>query len=513
MDFRDKQIAPPKNWGIFENLCLSLFREIWDDPFAKKHGRSGQAQHGVDIIGRPHGVGPEWVGVQCKGKEEGYGAKASLQEFKRELAKAEGFTPGLTRWIFATTPRSDAVLQRACREIADQRRANGEFEVDILCWDDIQGLLAEHSSVLRDFYPEHAFNMLDILERLGALPASRADLDEITGIARKSAQRDRTSGAWLPISFDEHRDMGPAIMGRPLGPADAAACPRTSEVDFLLNQLRSAYSARLVGVPGAGKSVCAYQVALHLAKEGWNVFRLRDANRDTPILAGHRDEGPTLFMIDDAHLMPEMVLRSAEEQTNSLAFLLSAHTASDSAEHLRGAITIDARRAVDTIAKSLRSDRLAETYRLVRAADDAVGEDAGDEAIEMRIDHAAEKADFPWQFCFILGGGWRRAQGAADNARQANADVVLPCAAVNQLASGDASVSRSRLTAALQAEGLELAAIDRAVDWLLSQRMLIGANDLRCPHQRFAAIVLKRILAGQSEAGQKLMSICKISGH
>jgi len=505
MDFRDKQIAPPKNWVLFENLCLTLFRETWDDPFAKKNGRSGQAQHGVDIFGRPHGVGSEWVGVQCKGKEEGYGAKASLPEFKSELAKAEGFTPSLTRWIFATTSPSDAILQKACREIAQQRSASGKFDVEFLSWDDIQSLLAERPSVLRDFYPEHAFNIPGILERLEALPTGRTSVKGVAEIARRSSQTDEIRGAWLPISFDEHRDMGPAIMGRPLGPADAAACPRIPEVAPLLSQLRSGYSARLVGIPGAGKSVCAYQVALHFANEGWNVLRLRNANKDTPILVQHRGEGPTLYFIDDAHLMSEMVLRSAEEQTTSSAFLLSAQTASEPAEHLRGAITIDARRAVDTIARSLRSDRLAETYRLVRVADDTVGEHAGDETIEMRIDHAAEKADFPWQFCFILGGGWRRSRDAADNARQASADVVLACAAVNQLASGDASIRRTQLAAALQAEGLELPVIDRALDWLLSQRMLIGANDLRCPHQRFAAIVLKRVLAGQSQAAQEVI--------
>ena len=32
------------------------------------------------------------------------------------------------------------------------------------------------------------------------------------------------------------------------------------------------------------------------------------------------------------------------------------------------------------------------------SADDAVGERAGDETIEKRIDHAAEKADFPGNF-------------------------------------------------------------------------------------------------------------------
>jgi len=161
-----------------------------DDPFAKKNGRSGQAQHGVDIFGRPHGVGSEWVGVQCKGKEEGYGAKASLPEFKSELAKAEGFTPSLTRWIFATTSPSDAILQKACREIAQQRSASGKFDVEFLSWDDIQSLLAERPSVLRDFYPEHAFNIPGILERLEALPTGRTSVKGVAEIARRSSQTD-----------------------------------------------------------------------------------------------------------------------------------------------------------------------------------------------------------------------------------------------------------------------------------------------------------------------------------
>ena len=189
MDFRDKQIAAPKSWVVFENLCLALFREVWDDPLAKKHGRPGQAQHGVDIFGRPGGVGSEWVGVQCKGKEGGYGAKVSLEELKSELAKAEGFTPNLTRWILATTSPSDAALQKACREIAQRRRASGKFDVDILSWDDIQGLLAKYPSVLRDFYPEHAFNISGILERLETIPPGQMTLDGISGIAFKSAQR------------------------------------------------------------------------------------------------------------------------------------------------------------------------------------------------------------------------------------------------------------------------------------------------------------------------------------
>jgi hypothetical protein len=150
MNFRDKQIAPPKSWIAFEDLCLALFKGILSDPLAKKHGRTGQAQSGVDVYGRQGGVGSAWSGIQCKGKEQGYGAVATEAEFKAELEKAERFTPTLTRWIFATTAPSDAKLQQVCRRIADERRSAGKFDVDLLSWDDLQQLIAADSSVLRD---------------------------------------------------------------------------------------------------------------------------------------------------------------------------------------------------------------------------------------------------------------------------------------------------------------------------------------------------------------------------
>jgi hypothetical protein len=52
-----------------------------------------------------------------------------------------------------------------------------------------------------------------------------------------------------------------------------------------------------------------------------------------------------------------------------------------------------------------------------------------------RLDHAESAADRPWQFCFVLGGGWRRSKQVADSAREANADLILAAAAMRQLAS------------------------------------------------------------------------------
>ena len=506
MNFRDKQIAPPKSWNAFENLCLALFKGILSDPLSKKHGRTGQAQSGVDVYGRQGGVDSAWTGIQCKGKEQGYGAVATEAEFKAELEKAERFTPTLTRWIFATTAPSDAKLQQVCRRIADERRSAGKFDVDLLSWDDLHQLIAADSSVLRDFYPEHAFDLFALVQGLEALPERLRSVSTPTASTPPRPTPQAVGDqVWISVSFDEQRDLAPALMSRPLGPADAAACPRIPEVEALLQQLRTGYSARLVGVPGAGKSVCAYQVALELSKEGWNVFRLRDSRSDVPYLSSGKGGQRCLYLIDDAHLMPEILLRGSEEQTSSSTLLLSAHTVSESAEHIRGAVALDAKRAVEAIAKSLRSSRINETYKLVRAIDNAIGDHAGDERIETRIDHAADKAGYPWQFCFILGGGWRRAQTAADNARQANADIVLACAAVNQIASGDARGDRSQMTAVLRAEGLEVSQIDSAIEWLLDQRLLLSANDLRCPHQRFADVVIKRLLAAEPIEISKLI--------
>ena len=49
-------IQKPVNWQDFESLCKKLWGEIWGcSDTIKKNGRSGQAQHGVDVYGIPKG--------------------------------------------------------------------------------------------------------------------------------------------------------------------------------------------------------------------------------------------------------------------------------------------------------------------------------------------------------------------------------------------------------------------------------------------------------------------------
>jgi hypothetical protein len=48
---KKKLLIPTTDEDEFEDLCLDLWREIWNDSEAKRYGRKGQKQFGIDIVG------------------------------------------------------------------------------------------------------------------------------------------------------------------------------------------------------------------------------------------------------------------------------------------------------------------------------------------------------------------------------------------------------------------------------------------------------------------------------
>jgi len=502
MQFRAKQIAPPKEWGTFEDLCHAIFKKMWRDPLAQKNGRRGQTQHGVDVFGSQNSDHSSYQGVQCKGKDNNYGSKAEWSEVLIELAKAEKFSPKLEQWIYATTAPVDATLQRAARNLSVERKAKGLFSVDVLGWEEIQALMVDAPEVIAEFYPEHADHLPQVIEALRALPALEAKLtDFVEQIKPLVLSGTHGHTAWKKVEFDSERGLGPALMGYPLGPSDAAACPRLTEVNVLLSKLRIAYSSRLIGEPGSGKSICSYQAAREIASEGYEVWQLIDPKAEDIALNATLPGMRCLYLIDDAHLIKHQTLIRLEQQANATQLIVSTHNAIEHASH-PSAITLDAKRAVKTIAAALRGD-LPKTLAAVRLADNWVGERMMDVDIEERLEHAETVADRPWQFCFVLGGGWRRSKEAADSARAANADLVLAAVAMRQLVSRDARALPAEIVDICQHAEIDINIVDPALRWLEMQRLLIAASDCRTPHQRFASVVLQQIFAGQEQNGRE----------
>ncbi|MDD5036527.1 MAG: hypothetical protein PHE55_17420 [Methylococcaceae bacterium] len=504
MQFRAKQIAPPKEWGTFEDLCHALFKCVWQDPLAQKNGRRGQAQHGVDVFGSPNADRRSYWGVQCKGKESNYSSKAEWSEVLAEVAKAERFSPKLDKWIFATTAPADAKLQKTARELSVERRAKGLFSVDVLAWEEIQALMVSEPEVIAEFYPEHADHLPQVIEALRALPSLEAKLASLVErIDAKLLEPSNPHGSaiWEMVTFDDDRGLGPALMGYSLGPSDATACPRLTEVSTVLTQLEIAYSVRLIGEPGAGKSICAYQAAQKMAAEGFEVLRLLDPQADNIVLEAVLPGKRRLYLIDDAHLLEPHILRRIEDQAGSARLVLSTHNALEHVSH-RGALTLDAKRAVKTIAAALRAD-LPKTLEAVHLADDDVGERMMNADLGERLDNAESSSDRPWQFCFVLGGGWRRSKQAADSARASNADLILAAVAMRQMVSRDARAVPGEIAEVCERAGIDTGTVDQGLAWLGKQRLIVGAADCRTPHQRFASVVLKRVLEGQDKDGRK----------
>ena len=505
MQFRAKQIAPPKDWATFEDLCHALFKRVWQDPFAQKNGRRGQPQCGVDVFGSPNRDRSSYWGVQCKGKDANYGSDVTRDELKVEIAKADNFMPALEHWVLATTAPVDGRLQEVARVQSAQRTKQNYFVVEVLGWEEIQALMAGQPEVIGEFYPEHADHIPEAVEALKDLSSINSKLaclmDANYGKSPLAATNRPSEGKWEKITFENDRGLGPALLGRPLGPSDASACPRLVEADILASQLRIAFSARLRGEPGAGKSICSYQVARDYVSAGCEVLRLNDPkseNIDPPAPL------PTkrFLFIDNAHLMAPPKLSRLEENAGPNLAILSTHNAIERYDTERGSVTLDAKRVVHTIASALRAD-LPRTLTSVRIADDRVGERMMDEDLSLRIDRAEETADRPWQFCFILGGGWRRSKQAAEAAHNAGAGFVLAAVAMRQLASRDAIARLEDIAPISEMANVSREAVERHLEWLERQRLILGVADCRTPHQRFASVVLNQILAGQDNVARQ----------
>jgi len=500
MDDRDKLFLPPKSSETFEDLCHRLFKAIFRDPLTQKHGRRGQAQHGVDIYGTPeHRPGTYW-GVQCKTKRSDLGSVLSVEELNQEVAKAEHFEPPLERWILATTSPVDAELQSEARRLSTIRTAAGRFAVDVLGWGEISELLCTHKEVLAEFYPGHG---VDVHQVLATLQDVVRDMLAATAPPKQQEGHSHsTSPLWRLVRFGQERDLGPALMGRSLGPRDVAACPTLPEATAAIADLHRAYATRIVGPPGSGKSICAYQAAAEFSKQGWPILRLVDPVTEWIDLHANNLPEPAVFLIDDAHLTSGDVLRAAEEATGPDHLLLSTHNAVPHDASSRSAIVIDAKRAVRTIASALRAEP-ERTLETVRRIDDRVGRRPFDVPLEDRIAEAERSADVPWQFCFVLGGGWRRAEILVSAARSNDADVTLAGIAIRQIASRDDLPSLSDVCSFLDAADLDTKQVETSLAWLISNRLVAGPHDLRCPHQRFAEVALRRVLEGQDTTGRE----------
>jgi hypothetical protein len=137
--------APPRNWDQFEELCADTFQEEWRDTMLVRHGRAGQPQFGVDIVGRDGAIWP--VGIQCKKKSVWPVSKLTTAELDEEVEKAKGFKPELHAFYVITTAPDDQPLQEHVRLLNERHDDEGLFPVAVIGWRELVRRATRHTSV------------------------------------------------------------------------------------------------------------------------------------------------------------------------------------------------------------------------------------------------------------------------------------------------------------------------------------------------------------------------------
>ncbi|MCP3964595.1 MAG: protein kinase [bacterium] len=139
------QVPPPRDWRVFEDFCRDLFSAEWGDPETKKHGRPGQAQHGVDVYGRRGG---RWQAVQCKRRRVFPEKQLTKAEVQAEVKAAEKFARTLETLVIATTAPPDTQLQALAMRLTEEHGDDGP-RIVIYSWSELCEKLDFHDNVSR----------------------------------------------------------------------------------------------------------------------------------------------------------------------------------------------------------------------------------------------------------------------------------------------------------------------------------------------------------------------------
>lgn len=304
---------------------------------------------------------------------------------------------------------------------------------------------------------------------------------------------------WEYVTFHSQNDLGAALDGRGLGPADVEACPRLPEVSVARDVLTAAHRVTIAGRPGSGKSMVAYHMAAELCQQNWEVVRLVDRNRGVVALTGALDRLPwrTTALIDDAQTADPALLRALRERATAerLVVLVTNEDPSDD----RGVVHVSAERAVRTLASALL-ERRAETLSVLRRFDDRVGDRFLDTPLEQRISAAAEVSKFPWQFAFVLTAGEQRARQHMATLRDRDrADLLLAIVAARQLVTRDVGATDAELSALAAELGRDDAWMAQGLAAMRRAWLLVDGDRRRLPHLAYASASLKLLLADRGD--------------
>ena len=300
--------------------------------------------------------------------------------------------------------------------------------------------------------------------------------------------------SWEFVTFEHQRGIEAAVSGERLGPRDVDSCPRVPHYGSARRALDLVNRVDIAGPPGCGKSITAWQLAREFNRSGWHVLRPTSpypTDTGTLLNAVKTNQWKSVLVVDDTQtLNPGFIEHLIELATPRLVVITG--TTDASGEQPRS-FRIPAQIAVEVLASDFRR-RHDELLPIVRRYDSSIGDEYTATPLEWRIDEAA-KSDTPWQFSFVLRGGWMQARQQLNTLRDFDrADLLFVLVAARQLLSLDAGSDPEEIVSDAQAMGRTENWATTGIELLRRQGAISRGCPLRCLHIRAAMVVIESAL-------------------
>ena len=299
---------------------------------------------------------------------------------------------------------------------------------------------------------------------------------------------------WEFVTFENQRGIEAAVSGERLGPRDVDACPRLPHYESARRALDLVNRVDIVGAPGCGKSITAWQLAREFNRSGRQVLRPtppRAADARTLLNPVRINQWKSVLVIDDAQTLNPGSTEQLHELASPRLAVITGTT--DTSGSRPRSVRIPAQVAVEILARDFRKRR-DELLPIVHRYDSHIGDKYLDTPLERRIDEAA-KSKTPWQFSFVLRGGWKQAREQLHALRDFDrADLLLALVAARQLVSLDAGSEMDEIVADAQAMGRTEEWAVAGIELLRRQRAILPDYPLRCLHIQAAVVVVESAL-------------------
>lgn len=298
---------------------------------------------------------------------------------------------------------------------------------------------------------------------------------------------------WETVDFSAQRNIDAAVSGQRLGPSDVSACPKLPGYRIVVLDLERSHYCFIVGPPGCGKSITVWQAAYKFHEDGYIVWRPTSAENPQKLLDNKPKQEKSLIVIDDAQRFDKNFRDKLSEcASESIKVLLSSTISDTSPTNLN---LFPTKQSVSKLGSEVLK-RSSEILPIIQLFDNWIGNEYGQTPFDFRVNESYA-ADTPWEFFWLLRGGWNTAYSEYRNLLQfANTNTVLNTLAISQIVSCDKGVSHLDLVNLTNLLSLNEDETNSALLQLESLH-LISKHDgvIRTKHVRYAEHVLKASLS------------------